>query len=156
MHHGLSTKEFLFLGFLSTNSKEKREKLEENKYETKTLILYEAPHKLLGTLEQIFQILGNRQIVIAKELTKIHEEFIRGTCKECLSNFKEPKGEFVILIEGAKKSKEQEEIENLTKLSLEEHYKYYSEKRMNKKDIIKKIAKDREVPKNEIYKYFMR
>lgn len=156
MHHGLSTREFLFLGFLSANAKEKREKLEENKYETRTLILYEAPHKLLGTLEQILQILGDRRIVLARELTKIHEEFIRGTCKELVSRIKQPKGEYVILIEGAEKNKNQEKIENLSNLSLEEHYKYYEEKQMDKKEIIKQIAKDRGVQKNEVYKYFVK
>lgn len=156
MPHGLSTKEFLFLGFLSSNVKEKREKLEENIYEKRTLILYEAPHKLLGTLEQILQTLGNRKIVLARELTKIHEEFIRGTCEELLDNIKQPKGEYVILIEGAEKNKNQEEIENLASLSLEEHYKYYENKQMNKKEIIKKIAKDRGVQKNDVYQYFVK
>lgn len=118
-------------------------------------MLYEAPHKLLGTLEQILQTLGNRQIVLARELTKIHEEFIRGTCMEVLRNIKEPKGEYVILIEGAEKNKDQEKIENLSNLSLEEHYKYYEEKQMNKKEIIKQIAKDRGVQKNDVYKYFV-
>lgn len=146
----------MFLGFLSANAKEKREKLEENKYETRTLILYEAPHKLLGTLEQILQTLGNRRIVLARELTKIHEEFIRGTCKELVSCIKQPKGEYVILIEGAEKNKNQEKIENLSNLSLEEHYKYYEEKQMDKKEIIKQIAKDRGVQKNEVYKYFVK
>lgn len=141
---------------MSANAKEKREKLEENKYETRTLILYEAPHKLLGTLEQILQTLGDRQIVLARELTKIHEEFIRGTCKELVSCIKQPKGEYVILIEGAEKNKNQEKIENLSNLSLEEHYKYYEEKQMDKKEIIKQIAKDRGVQKNEVYKYFVK
>ena len=155
MHHGLSTREFLFLGFLSANTKEKREKLEDNKYETRTLILYEAPHKLLGTLEEILQTLGNRKIVLARELTKIHEEFIRGTCEELRSRIKQPKGEYVILIEGAEKNEIQEKIDNLSSLSLEEHYKYYEEKQMDKKEIIKQIAKDRGVPKNEVYRYFI-
>ena len=152
---GLSTREFVFLGFLSANSKEKIEKLEENKYETKTLILYEAPHKLKDTLEQINSVLGDRQIVLARELTKIHEEYIRGTVKEILDNINEPKGEYVIIIKGAKKTKEEMEKEELLKLDLSKHYSYYENKNMNKKDIIKQIAKDRNVPKNEIYQYFL-
>lgn len=156
MHLGLSTREFCFIGFLSANNKEKREKLEENKYETRTLILYEAPHKLINTLEQILENLGDRKIVLARELTKIHEEFIRGKCSEVLNNIQEPKGEFVILIEGAKKSKVQEEIDDLAELSLDEHYKYYEAKQMDKKEIIKQIAKDRGVPKNEVYQYFIK
>ena len=152
---GLSTKEFLFLGFLSSNTKEKKQKLEENKYEQKTIILYEAPHKLIDTLNAILEVLGNRKIVLARELTKIHEEYIRGVVEEVIQKVSEPKGEFVIIIEGAQKSKKQEEIEDLSKLSLEDHYKYYENKGLLKKDIIKQIAKDRKQTKNEVYKYFL-
>ena len=119
---GLSTREFSFIGFLSTIKKEKKEKLEEVKFETRTLILYEAPHKLKGTLEQIFETLGNRNIVLARELTKIHEEFIRGTVSEILDRIEEIKGEFVILVEGNNISKKDLELSNLKNLSLEEHY----------------------------------
>ena len=92
---GLSTREFCFIGFLSAIKKEKREKLEEIKYETRTLILYEAPHKLKGTLESILEILGNRKIVLARELTKIHEEFIRDTVSNILDRIEEIKGELL-------------------------------------------------------------
>lgn len=152
---GLSTREFLFLGFLSTNHKEKRDKLDEIKYETRTLVLYEAPHRLQQTLSQILEILGNRQIVLARELTKMHEEYIRGTCLELVEKMQNPKGEFVVLVKGAEKSKQQIEIEDLSGLSLEEHYAYYEEKGMVKKEIIKQIAKDRKVSKNEIYQHFV-
>lgn len=152
---GLSTREFSFIGFLSTAKKEKKEKLEEIKFETRTLILYEAPHKLKGTLEQILEILGNRNIVLARELTKIHEEFIRGTVDEILSQIDEIKGEFVILIEGNNLSKKDLELNNLNSLSLEEHYEIYEKQGLDKKEIIKKIAKDRNVNKNEIYQYFI-
>lgn len=152
---GLSTREFVFLGFLSANSKEKIEKLEENKYETKTLIIYEAPHKLKDTLEQINKVLGERKIVLARELTKIHEEYIRGTSNELLQKIDEPKGEYVILIEGAKKTKAEIEKEELIKMDLSRHYEYYENQNMDKKEIIKQIAKDRNVHKNEIYQYFI-
>lgn len=152
---GLSTREFSFIGFLSTAKKEKKEKLEEIKFETRTLILYEAPHKLKGTLEQILEILGNRNIVLARELTKIHEEFIRGTVDEILNQIDEIKGEFVILIEGNNLSKKDLELNNLNSLSLEEHYEIYEKQGLDKKEIIKKIAKDRNVNKNEIYQYFI-
>ena len=152
---GLKTNEFAFLGFLSTNEKEKKSKLEENKYEQKTLILYEAPHKLKDTLSAILDVLGNRKIVLAREITKIHEEYIRGNVEDVIKKMEEPKGEFVVLIEGAIKSKKQEEIEDLTKLPLEEHYKYYENLGLEKKDIIKQIAKDRKQTKNDIYKYFI-
>ena len=152
---GLSTKEFSFIGFLSAVKKEKKEKLEEIKFETRTLILYEAPHKLKGTLEQILEILGNRNIVLARELTKIHEEFIRGTVSEILDRIDEIKGEFVILIEGNNISKKDLELNNLNSLSLEEHYNKYESQGLDKKEIIKRIAKDRNVNKNEIYQYFI-
>lgn len=152
---GFSTKEFCFIGFLSAIKKDKKEKLEELKYETKTLILYEAPHKLKGTLETILEVLGNRKIVLARELTKIHEEFIRDNIENILVKLDEIKGEFVILIEGNSKSEKDIELSNLNTKTLEEHYKFYEEKGLDKKEIIKKIAKDRNVSKNEIYQYFL-
>ena len=152
---GLNTKEFSFIGFLSAQKKEKREKLEELKYETKTLIFYEAPHKLLGTLSTICELFGDRQVVLARELTKIHEEFIRGKISEVLERIGEPKGEFVVLVEGNSVSKKDVDLKNLNELSLDEHYKYYENQGLEKKEIIKKIAKDRNLNKNEIYKEFL-
>lgn len=152
---GLSTREFSFIGFLSTVKKEKKDKLEEIKYETRTLILYEAPHKLKGTLELILEVLGDRKIVLARELTKIHEEFIRDNVSNILSRIDEIKGEFVILIEGSSVSKKDIETDNINNLSLDEHYNMYEAQGLSKKDIIKKIAKDRNVNKNEIYQYFI-
>ena len=147
---GMETKEFSFIGFLSTNKKEKKEKLEELKNDKKTLIFYEAPHKLKNNLEIIKEILGDRNIVLARELTKIHEEIVRGKISEILDKIGEPRGEFVLVIEGSKKIDDSK-----TEFTLEEHYKYYEEQGLEKKEIIKKIAKDRNVQKNEIYKYFM-
>ena len=152
---GLSTKEFSFIGFLSAVKKEKKEKLEEIKYETRTLILYEAPHKLKGTLEMILEVLGDRKIVLARELTKIHEEFIRDKVSSILDRIETIKGEFVILIEGSSVSKKDIEEENINSLSLDEHYDLYKNEGLSKKEIIKKIAKDRNVNKNEIYQYFI-
>ena len=152
---GLSSKEFAFIGFLSAVKKEKKEKLEEIKYETRTLILYEAPHKLKGTLEAILEILGDRNIVLARELTKIHEEFIRDKISNILARIEEIKGEFVILIEGNSESKKDVELSDLNNKSLEEHYQYYLNQGLDKKEIIKRIAKDRNTNKNEIYQYFL-
>lgn len=152
---GLNTKEFSFIGFLSAQKKEKREKLEELKYETKTLIFYEAPHKLLATLSTICELFGDRQVVLARELTKIHEEFIRGKISDIIENIGEPKGEYVLLVEGNAVSKKDIDLKNLNELSLEEHYKYYENQGLEKKEIIKKIAKDRNLSKNEIYKEFI-
>lgn len=152
---GLSSREFSFIGFLSAVKKEKKEKLEEIKYDTRTLILYEAPHKLKSTLEMMLEILGNRKIVLAREITKIHEEFIRDDIESILEKIDEIKGEFVILIEGNSESKKDLELSNLNEKSLEEHYKFYEKDGLSKKDIIKKIAKDRNVSKNDIYQYFL-
>ena len=151
----MDTREFIFVGFLSVNKKEKQEKLEEIKKIKSTLIFYEAPHKLINTLENIKEILGDRKIVLAREITKIHEEFIRGNISKILEKIENPKGEFVILVEGSNKSEEDEQKENLNKLSLEEHFEYYKNQNYDKKEIIKKIAKDRNKNKNEIYQYFI-
>ena len=148
---GLDTSEFIFLGFLPTNKKNRKNKLDEIKNATKTLILYEAPHKLKETLKDLEKILDNRNIVIARELTKIHEEFIRGDIHKILQNVDNLKGEMVIIIEAGEKMQENV-FENMT---IEEHYEYYQEQGLEKKEIIKKIAKDRNVPKNEIYKLFI-
>ena len=153
---GISTKEFCFIGFLPVNKKEKREKLEESKLNKQTIIIYEAPHKLLNTLNVIYEIFGDRNIVLARELTKIHEEFIRGKLSNILEEIQEPKGEFVIVIEGSKKDKTDINLEELKNISLEEHYKYYEKQNLDKKEIIKKIAKDRNVNKNEIYQFFLK
>ena len=151
---GFNTREFIFLLFLSNNNKEKKEKIQELKNENKTIILYEAPHKLKSTLEIIKENMGDRNIVLARELTKIHEEFIRGNISEILEKIEIIKGEYVIIIEGTEKKDIEKEF--LNTLSLEEHYKYYENKKIEKKEIIKMIAKDRNVNKNEIYKYFIK
>ena len=150
---GLDTKEFSFYAFLPLNKKLRKNKFEEIKKDGKTAIIYEAPHKLKNTLNDILNNLGDRNIVLARELTKIHEEFIRGKVSEIINKYNEsdPKGEFIILIEGIKIKEEN----NLNNLSLEEHYKYYENLGFDKKEIIKKIAKDRNVNKNEIYQKFI-
>lgn len=151
---GLDTAEFTFIGFLPLNKKNRREKLDKVKNCNTTSILYEAPHKLLSTLKDLSEILENRKIVLARELTKIHEEFIFGTANELLEKLENPKGEFVILIEKSNNS----EINNsdlLNSLSLKEHYDFYEKQGLEKNEIIKKVAKDRNVRKNEIYKEFI-
>lgn len=152
---GLDTKEFVFYGFLSINKKLRKEKLEQIKKENKTIILYEAPHKLKNTLEDLEEILEDRKIIIARELTKIHEEFIKGTAKEILEKYTEPKGEHIVLIEANPIKQEDEEKLKINNLTIEEHYKYYEEQGFSKNEIIKKIAKDKGVTKNEIYKLFI-
>ena len=134
------------------NKKNRQEKLNQIKNETKTLILYEAPHKLKATLIDLKDILKNRKIVLARELTKIHEEFIRKDIDELINIAENIKGEIVIVIEGNNNKDDENRFDNLT---LEEHYKLYEDEGYTKKDIIKKIAKDRNVNKNEIYKNFI-
>lgn len=148
---GLSTKQFTFLGFLPLNKKLRKEKLDLIQKATDTIIIYEAPHKLKATLNDLAMILGARQVVLARELTKIHEEFIRGSINEIIAKSDGIKGEIIILIEGNKQVEHENELNNLP---LEEHYKYYEKQGLEKKEIIKMIAKDKGVAKNEIYKYF--
>ncbi len=149
---GFDTKEFIFLGFLPLNKKNRKIKLEEIKNSEKTLILYEAPHKIASTLKDLSEILGNRKIVLARELTKIHEEFIRGTTEELMEKVDDIKGEMVLIIE---KGERIENGINYEELTLEEHYAMYENQGFSKKEIIKMIAKDRDVNKNEIYIKFV-
>ena len=149
---GLDTKEFTFIGFLPLNKKLRKEKLNEIEKETKTLIIYEAPHKLNDTLKDLKSILNNRTVVLARELTKIHEEFIRGNIDEIVEKSKEIKGEIILIIEGSEKIQEENHLNNL---SIEEHYNFYVKLGLDKKEIIKKIAKDRGVSKNDIYMNFV-
>ena len=149
---GLDTKEFVFLGFLPLNKKLRKEKLEEIKNENKTIIIYEAPHKIKDSLNDLKEVVGERKVVLARELTKIHEEFIIGNITEIIEKSENLKGEMILLIEGSNEIN----CENiLNNLSLEEHYNVYEKQGLDKKEIIKKIAKDRGVNKNEIYQYFI-
>ena len=149
---GIDTKEFCFLGFLPLNKKLRKLKLEEIKKSEKTIIIYEAPHKMKPTLNDLKDILENREIVLARELTKIHEEFIRKNINELLNEIDDLKGEMILIIEGTCKTEDENELNSL---SLDEHYKYYENQGFDKKEIIKKIAKDRNVNKNEIYMNFI-
>ena len=150
---GIDTKEFNFLGFLPLNKKLRKEKLREIENSNKTIILYEAPHKMKNTLEDLRKILEDRKVVLARELTKIHEEFLRENISTLLEKIDDLKGEMILIIEG---KKEKEILNNkLNELTLEEHYKYYEEQGLEKKEIIKRIAKDRNVNKNEIYMKFI-
>lgn len=152
---GLDAKEFSFYGFLSLNKKLRKEKLEEIRNENKTVILYEAPHKILNTLNDLKEVLGNRKVVIARELTKIHEEYIRGTVTEILEKYKEPRGEHIIVIEKNIIKKEELQNELINSMTINQHYSYYEKQGFSKNEIIKKMAKDRNVAKNEIYKLFI-
>ena len=149
---GIDTKEFTFIGFLPLNKKTRKEKLQEIEKSQRTIIIYEAPHKLMTTLKELKEILGERQVVLARELTKIHEQYIRGTIEEIIEKSENLKGEIVLVIEG---NSEKELENNFADLSLEEHYKLYEKQGFDKKEIIKKIAKDRNLSKNEVYQKFI-
>lgn len=156
VYSGLDTTKFLFRGFLPRENKDRKPIIEDLKDRTETLIFYEAPHRLLDTLEFLEEHLGDRKISICRELTKLHEEIIRLQLSDAVKYYTEnsPRGEYVLVVEG--KSREdimkeaQAEWENL---SVEEHIKKYIEEGLSKKDAIKKVAKDRNLPKSEVYKY---
>jgi 16S rRNA (cytidine1402-2'-O)-methyltransferase len=153
---GISTARFVFEGFLPTDKKGKREKLENLKNEERTIIFYEAPHKLIRTLQDMYDNFGDRKIAMCRELTKKYEEIIRCTLSEALAMYteKKPLGEFVIVLEG--KSKEELEMEKhqeFDKITIEEHIQKFITAGMEKKEAIKAVAKERGVPKTEVYKH---
>ena len=153
---GQITKEFVFVGFLDSKGKERREKLEGMKNESRTLILYEAPHRLKKTLAELHEVLGDRSITLCRELTKKHEEFMKLSLGDAVSYYEtnEPRGEYVLVIEGI--SREELDIEKALEwenIGIEEHISRYIADGLSKKDAVKKVAKDRGVSKQEIYKY---
>lgn len=147
---GLPTDKFVFEGFLPSKKKDRIKELERLKDETRTIILYEAPHRLLSLLMDMEKVLGNRQISISRELTKIHEETFRGYISEGIEKFEaqKPKGEFVLIVKGAE-IKEEDLFQNI---SIKEHIKLYMEEGLSKKDAVKKVAEDRRMSKNLVYK----
>lgn len=156
VYSGINTDKFVFRGFLSRENKKRNETIEEIKDYTDTIILYEAPHRLKGTLKFLFESLGDRNIAVCKELTKMHEEIKRFSLSEALEYYEsiDVKGEYVLIISG----KSESEIENEKKsiwsgLSIEEHIKKYIDDGLTKKEAIKLAAKDRDLPKNEVYKH---
>lgn len=149
---GLNTTQFSFYGFLPLNKKLRKKAFDKILKENKTVILYEAPHKLQKTLQDILENIGDIQIVVAKELTKMHEQFLRGKISELLFMLEEPKGEYIILLDLNNTLIEEDVIEEKT---IEEQYAFYEKQGLGKKEIIKQIAKNKKVPKNEIYQMFL-
>ena len=151
---GLSTRRFAFEAFLPSDKKEKQQVLKELQNETRTIILYEAPHRLLKTLKELGEVLGDRKITIVKEITKKYENATPTTLFKAIEyyNEEEPKGEFVLVIEGKPREEMlKEEQEQWTSVSLEEHMNLYLEQGMNKKEAMKAVSLDRGVSKREIY-----
>lgn len=151
---GLSTRRFAFEAFLPKDKKERKRILEELQKETRTIILYEAPHHLIKTLEELREALGNRRITLCRELTKKYEEGQRTTIDEVLEYYKdkEPRGEYVLVLEGKTKEEvEEERKKEWETLSLEEHMQLYEQKGVSHKEAMKLVAKDRGVSKRDIY-----
>lgn len=153
---GQSTRRFVFEGFLPTNKKERQMILDNIKNDPRTIILYEAPHRLIKTLELLLQEIGNRSVTITKELTKRYESALTFKIEEALAYYKteEPRGEYVLIIEGKDIKDIQEETkEAWEKLSIGEHMEVYMKEGLDEKSAMKKVAKDRGVSKRDIYAY---
>lgn len=153
---GLSTRRFCFEGFLPADKKEKAEILEELAEESRTVILYEAPHHLLRTLQELYEALGQRRITLCRELTKKFENVQPTTLEEAIHYYEshEPRGEYVLVVEGKSRAcKRQEEIAFWESLTVEEHMAYYENQGIDHKAAMKQVARDRGVGKREIYQY---
>ena len=151
---GLSTRRFAFEAFLPPDKKERKAILEELKNETRTIILYEAPHHLVGTLQELYQALGNRRMTLCRELTKKYETAFRTTIEDLIAFYKDqkPLGECVLVIEGrSRKEMEQESQESWRDISIEEHMAIYENQGIARKEAMKMVAKDRGVTKRDIY-----
>ncbi|MBO5389476.1 MAG: 16S rRNA (cytidine(1402)-2'-O)-methyltransferase [Lachnospiraceae bacterium] len=154
---GLPTRRFSFEAFLpseKTDKKERRHILEELKSETRTMIIYEAPHRLLKTLKELYGTLGNRRATICRELTKKHETFFVTTLEEAIYHYEatEPKGECIIVVEGLSREAIIEEARSKwDEMTVEEHITQYINQGIDKKEAVKQVAKDRGLPKREIY-----
>jgi 16S rRNA (cytidine1402-2'-O)-methyltransferase len=156
VYSGLDTTKFLFRGFLPREKKDKKLVIEELIDRKETLIFYEAPHRIIDTLQFLAEYFGERKVALCRELTKLHEEILRFTLNEAVEYYSlnSPRGEYVIVVAG-KTDVEilEEEKAKWEMLSIEDHIKKYINEGMNKKEAIKKVAKDRNMPKADVYKY---
>ncbi|MBO5247264.1 MAG: 16S rRNA (cytidine(1402)-2'-O)-methyltransferase [Eubacterium sp.] len=151
---GQATRRFAFEAFLPRDKKERTKVLEELQTETRTIILYEAPHHLVSTLEELYEALGNREISICRELTKRHEEVRKTTLEDVLSYYKdhEPRGEYVLVVAGRdRREMEMQAQKAWEEMSLEEHMAIYETQGMARKEAMKQVAKDRGISKREVY-----
>lgn len=153
---GLSARRFCFEGFLPVDKRERRMVLEELQGESRTMVLYEAPHHLRGTLEELSRNLGDRRITLCRELTKKFETVMPTTLSGALEHFKtqEPRGEYVLVLEGKSfQEQRREEILSWEAMSIEDHMAYYERQGMDSKTAMKQVARDRGVGKRDIYSY---
>lgn len=150
----LSTRRFAFEAFLPRDKKKRGNILQELKNETRTIVIYEAPHHLLHTLEELYQVLGNRKISVCRELTKKHEEMLRMSLEEAIDYYKvqEARGEFVLVVEGKSYDDiEEENRQKWTTMDLQEHMNLYESKGISRKEAMKQVAKDRGISKRDVY-----
>lgn len=155
---GLDTRRFCFEGFLPSDKKEKAQVLAELKEESRTMILYEAPHHLIKTLQELYGTVGNRKLTLCRELTKKFETVMPTTFEDALQFYEneKPRGEYVLVIEGkSRQEKKEEEVRAWQELSIEEHMAYYEKEGLDRKSAMKQVAKDRGTTKREIYQYFL-
>ena len=156
VYSGIDTTKFLFRGFLPRENKERRVITDELLNSQETLIFYEAPHRLVDTLSYLLDTFGDRNIAVCRELTKLYQEIFRAKLSEAIQHFTDnkPRGEFVLVLEGKKlEDIKEEKKREWIDLSIEEHILKYIKDGINKKEAIKLVAKDRELPKNEVYKF---
>lgn len=153
---GLSTRRFAFEAFLPSDKKEGEQILKEMETETRTMIVYEAPHRLVKTLKLFLERLGNRKITVCRELTKRHETALAVTLEEAVAHYEAnpPKGECVLVIEGkSREEAREEERKQWEEMTIEDHMEVYTKQGMDKKSAMKAVAKDRGVSKRDIYQY---
>ncbi len=153
---GLSTRRFAFEAFLPSDKKEREQILKEMETETRTMIVYEAPHRLVKTLKLFLERLGNRKITVCRELTKRHETALAVTLEEAMAHYEAnpPKGECVLVIEGkSREEAREEERKQWEEMTIEDHMEVYTKQGMDKKSAMKAVAKDRGVSKRDIYQY---
>ncbi len=155
---GLSTRRFSFEGFLPSDKGEKKQILEELSKETRTMILYEAPHHLKRTLKELYEAVGNRKLTLCRELTKKFETVFPTTLQEAIAYYEEnePRGEYVLVLEGKSLLEiEEEKREVWQQMSISEHMSHYEEKGMDHKAAMKQVAKDRGISKRDVYQYLV-
>ncbi len=153
---GLSTRRFCFEGFLPAEKRDKAAVLQELSQESRTIILYEAPHHLVRTLEELYRVLGQRRITLCRELTKRFETVMPTTLEGALAYYREgePRGEYVLVIEGKSLAqKKQEDIAAWEDKSIEEHMEYYRMQGLDEKAAMKQVARDRGLSKRDIYRH---
>lgn len=156
---GLSTRRFCFEGFLPADKKDKKDILDDLRNESRTIILYEAPHHLVRTLTELHETLGNRRVTLCRELTKKFETILPTTLEDALVMYEteEPRGEYVLVIEGKSLDEQKKEAQqDWLAITIEEHMATYEDEGMSRKDAMKAVAKDRGISKREVYQYLLK